>query len=96
MSSSSDSLGKVPTISRDAVITFSIGTVSISHLQLALSLLTKGLDTTGLTERITSGTVSEPTEVAVIGLSNILRHLYTLAEQQGHIVYEGLTIGDLR
>lgn len=94
MTSATDSLGQVPVINKSAVIQLSIGTLSISHIQLALSLLTKGL-VPGIADRISAGTVSEPTEIAVVGLSNLLRHIYQLAQDTNQTTMQEISLSDL-
>jgi len=70
-------------INRDAKVTITIGTDMIERVQLALSTLLDGRDTTDLATRITAGTATEPWEQSVVALSSLLQHIYQVAETAG-------------
>lgn len=88
--------GKVPYLNKDAIVSISIGTNSISHIQLALSLLTKDRNMDGIGDRITSGTVTEPAEIAIVGLSAILAEIYKVGQSTGQISYREFSVNDLQ
>ncbi len=95
-SSSSSVLGQISFLRADAQIPVVIGTSVVQHLQLAIQLLMDGRDTSTLAQRAEKGTITDPTEIAAIGLSGLVTAIYKQAQSSGQTYLRDITTADLQ
>lgn len=91
-----DTTGQVPHLLSTAQVQLTIGSQCVQHIQLALSQLMSGHSTEGIGDRIAAGTVSDPREVAIVGLSNLLATIYKVAQDTNQVVMRPLDISGLQ
>jgi hypothetical protein len=86
MESSPNTKITLPYLKQDAIVAIKLGTGYIQYLQLALSVILKDKDTTGLQEKLKENTKLEDWEQSAVALSQLLKYIFELAEEQGMII----------
>jgi hypothetical protein len=85
----------VPHLKNDAVVSLELGAGYIQYLQLALTVILKDKDTTGLGEKIKEKTKLEDWEQAAVAVTQLLGYVFETAEKQGMMVDKEIDIMSL-
>lgn len=96
MESSPNTKITVPCLKEDAIVTIKLGTGYIQYLQVALNTILKDKDTTGLQEKLKENAKLEDWEQSAVALTQLLQHIFKLAEEQGLIIEKEIDIMSLQ
>jgi hypothetical protein len=95
MESSANTKITIPHLKHDAIVTIKLGAGYIQYLQVALNLILKDKDTTGLQEKLKENAKLEDWEQSAVALTQLLKYIFQLAEEQGLMVEKEVDVMSL-